>query len=409
MAILAPVMVAHAGKLPFMRVLMARGTRGKGHAIERLLALGKMTLHASYLCMFSEKRVSSLDMVRDGEMGGLPTGFVVTRFAVAGICPMGELSGVPIGVAIETVRERDFRLKVLGLVTGLASHGCMLAEQRIVGLAMIEPVGRKNLLPTAGDVAACAVAAKTAAVRILVTRRAVGEQCEVLVLDGSSLDRRSRPVALRAIHPGMRADQWIARAVMREEGRILPGILRVAVSTPAAQLSGVHIAVARRAGCFETRERAVEVVTFEYGAILRIEVLRDVAPGALELRVLSFEFPSRLGVVEFVLGRRPPHQAVVQPVVLGMASRAVVIARTGFHLRGMVATLLRQTVSDLLVAVQTAKLRRSRAEYVAPGALQRSLKIVVRSAQRTGRHLCEDFRPQHRYAAQQQRAHTETR
>ena len=36
----------------------------------------------------------------------------------------------------------------------------MLAEQRIVGAVMVEPVGRKNLFPAAGDVAARAIAAE---------------------------------------------------------------------------------------------------------------------------------------------------------------------------------------------------------------------------------------------------------
>ena len=196
---------------------------------------------------------------------------------------------------------------------------------------------------------------------------------------------------------------------MREEGRILPGILRVAIGAPVAQLAGMHIAMARCAGGFETGKRGVEVVTREHGAVLRIDVFGGVALRALELRVFSFEFPSRLRVVEFVLGRRPSHQPVIQSVVLGMASRAVVTARTGFHLPGMVAALLRQAMGDLLVAIQAAKLRCSRAEHVAPGALQRSLEIVVRFAERTGRHLCKQFRPQHRNASQQQRTYAETR
>ena len=196
---------------------------------------------------------------------------------------------------------------------------------------------------------------------------------------------------------------------MREEGRILPGILRVAIGAPVAQLAGMHIAMARCAGGFETGKRGVEVVTLEHGAVLRIDVFGGVALRALELRVFSFEFPSRLRVVEFVLGRRPSHQPVIQSVVLGMASRAVVTARGGFHLCGMVAALLRQTMGDLLVAVQAAELRRSRAEHVAPGALQRSLEVVMRLAERTGRHLCIYCRRQHRYAPQQQPAHSKTR
>jgi hypothetical protein len=190
MAILAAVIVARGRELPFVRVLMARRAGGEGHAIHGVFAFWRMTLRARRLRMFSEQRVSGLDVVRDREIGRLPTGYIVTGFAVASVGPVRKLPCVLVAVAIETPLERDMRFEILGLMTLLASHGRMFAKQRIVGLAMIEPVGGKNLFPSAGDVAAGAIAAKAAAVRVLVARRAVAEQGKVLVLDRIPRARR---------------------------------------------------------------------------------------------------------------------------------------------------------------------------------------------------------------------------
>ena len=143
---------------------------------------------------------------------------------------------------------------------------------------------------------------------------------------------------------------------------------RVAIGAPPAQLTLVHVAMAACAGCFQTCKRGVEVLTLEYGAVLRIDVFRRMALRAFQLRVFPFELPSGLRVIQFLLGDRPSHQPVIQPVMLRVASRAIITART-FHLCGMVAALLRKTVGDLLVTIQAAELRRSRTEHVATGAL----------------------------------------
>jgi len=141
-------------------------------------------------------------------------------------------------------------------------------------------------------------------------------------------------------------------------------------------------------------EGRVEIVPLEDGAVLRIDVFRGVTLGALQLRMFPFQLPSRLRVIEFFLGNGPSHQPVFQPVVLRVAARAVVAALAGFHLGRMVAALFREAVRDLLVAAQAAELSRSRSEHVAFSALQRPIEILVRPAERTGRHLCEHFRYQ---------------
>lgn len=132
-------------------------------------------------------------------MSWFPTGFVVTRLAVAAICATGKLSCVLIGVTIETPRERDMRFEILGFVTILASDCGMSSKQRVVGLAVVKTIRRENLFPAASHVAACAIPAEATTVRVLMARRAVVERSKVLVLDSRTHRRRTGPVALGAL------------------------------------------------------------------------------------------------------------------------------------------------------------------------------------------------------------------
>jgi hypothetical protein len=155
-AILAPVIMWFGRELALVRVRMARRAGCEGNAIHGVLAFWQMTPRACHLRMFSEKRVGGFSVVGDSETGRLPTRFGMTRFAVAAVVPMRKLPTVLVAVAIETVLERDMPFEILGLVAALANHCGVLAEQRLVRPAMIEPVTRKNLLPTARDMAVCA-------------------------------------------------------------------------------------------------------------------------------------------------------------------------------------------------------------------------------------------------------------
>jgi len=121
----------------------------------------------------------------------------------------------------------------------------------------------------------------------------------------------------------------------------------------------------------------------------RIEVLLCVALGAFELRVLSFQLPARQRVIEFIPGRWPPHDAVIRPVMLGVAPAAIVIAWSGFRLCRVIAALFVDAARDFLMAIETLKLGRLASEGMALGALEWPFQIVVRLAERAGRHLRE--------------------
>ena len=127
---------------------------------------------------------------------------------------------------------------------------------------------------------------------------------------------------------------------MREAGWLFPRLLGVAVGALQAQLAGMHVAMAGLASGFQGCKCRVEIVPLEHGPILRADVLRHVALGAFELRVLAFEFPSRLGVVEFLSGNRPTHQPVVESIVFRVAARAIITTRIRLDLRRVVTVLL---------------------------------------------------------------------
>jgi len=201
---------------------------------------------------------------------------------------------------------------------------------------------------------------------------------------GSGVHNRSSQYSGRRDHPF--ADMLGGPEVLgsnRRRGAFLLGDKTGA----GTQLSGMHVAMARSARGVQRGKGRVRVLALERGAIPWSNVFRRVALGALELRMLAFELPPRLRVVEFLLGHGPAHQAMIQAVVLGVAARAIIAARCRLDLRCMIAVLFVEAVRDFLVAIKAAKLCRSRTEHVALGTCQRPFEIVMRFRERPRRHL----------------------
>lgn len=385
---LAPVIARRRGKLPFVHILMARGALRERHFVLRVFAFGHVALRARHLRMFLEQRIRRRRMILDGVTGRLPGFFVVARFAVASIFTMNKLPAVNVSVAIQAAIKRNGCFEILGLVTVLAGNRGVFAQQRVLRLAVIEAVAGIDLLPAACHMAQRAIAAKGLAMNVFVTRPAIGVLHKIPVRNsGGFLVDRNRLVAPVAGDVDMQARERVTALVMREPRWFFPRVLRVAIGARALQLAHVHVAMASRAGGFQSRKCLFELATFERRPVPRIDVFCGVALRALQLRVFPFELPTGLKVVELFLRHRPSHYLMVQPVVLGMAARAIVIAGRRFNLRGVIPALLRQAKSNFLVTVQTAQLWRSRAEHVAFSALQRPVEIVMCLAEWTRRHL----------------------
>ena len=68
---------------------------------------------------------------------------------------------------------------------------------------------------------------------------------------------------------------------MLKARRILPGILRVAIQTSAAQLSCVDVPMATDAACVQASKRRVQIATLEQQLVFRIDEFRRVAFCAL--------------------------------------------------------------------------------------------------------------------------------
>jgi hypothetical protein len=162
-----------------------------------------MALAAFHLSMFSHQRVSCVDVIGDGKARRLPAAFGVTRLAITAILSLRELSGMRIVMAIQASCERHRSFEILRLVAVFADERCMFTEQRIVRTAVIESVVGAYLFPAAGDVTGCAVAAKGAAMNVLMARCAEFQQNGRPVLDGAIGRGRGSFVALSALKARM--------------------------------------------------------------------------------------------------------------------------------------------------------------------------------------------------------------
>ena len=160
-----------------------------------------------------------------------------------------------------------------------------------------------------------------------------------LVLDRAAGEGCRRFMTLGALDFGVETGERVRRAIVRESRRVFPRGLRVAFGTVRAQLAGVDIAMARRAGRVERGEGGIKVVPLQHLAIAGIDEFGCVALGAFELSMFAFQFPAGLSMVELFFGHRPTHDPMVEPIVFGVAAGAIVAARF-FHLRRVISALL---------------------------------------------------------------------
>jgi hypothetical protein len=124
-------------------------------------------------------------------------------------------------VAINAFRVGDRRSKVLGLVALPARHDGVFAQQRELGLAVIEASAKLRRLPAGCRMALLAVPRQGPTVRVLVAASAVFVESKAPILD--LLPKRDdRFVALGAIHIFVLARERIPAPVVREAWRLLP-------------------------------------------------------------------------------------------------------------------------------------------------------------------------------------------
>src|ERR1019366_9076597 len=181
---------------------------------------------------------------RHGIGGGLPALGGMAACAVAGIGACGELPPMDVLVAGLTLHVRHRGLEVGGLVTLIAGHRRVLAEQREFLLGMVE---RRD-----GIARRLAAGGKRTAMRVLVTIGALSEGDTGVADDfRCGVGRRQRAVAPGALHLGMGAGEFVFGGGMVEPRDIFPFGGRVGDRVTAlafiAQLALMLILVAGRA------------------------------------------------------------------------------------------------------------------------------------------------------------------
>lgn len=124
--------------------------------------------------MASGQGESRLRVIGDGERRGRKPFDRMAGFTRAAIETASELSGMGIGMAIGAQLMGNLLFEIAAAMAFLATDVHMFAAQREIRQIMIEPIAR-HALPSLGAVAARTVLAESAAMRILMARRAIAE------------------------------------------------------------------------------------------------------------------------------------------------------------------------------------------------------------------------------------------
>jgi len=198
-----------------------------------------------------ERKISFL--VRNlSELGRCETFDLVTRFTLAVIRPLRELSGMRILMAIYTERMSGLVAKMAVRMALLTRNLAMLAVQGEIRQVMIERTAG-NVLPTLRVVALHAILAEAAAMRILMTRRAIVELETVEFCECCNrfvahlLTRPNFRMAFATRNGLMPAGEAKPGAIVRELGRRFPSLLAVAFLAGSAELATMLVCMARRA------------------------------------------------------------------------------------------------------------------------------------------------------------------
>ena len=192
-------------------------------------------------------------------------------------------------------------------------------------------------------------------------------------------------MALLALHLCVLPGERIARLCVIERSRnIFPVREVVAGGACGTKAPAMRIVVASRARLGESDEASIQILDLDQRAFGRQHVLGRVALAAVHTRMFPFQ---RVSGQFMVKGFGVPlHEWEVEPVVIGVALRALLARSRPHPVGGMQSLASGQAVGDFDVAVQAFEDGLS-AQLVAGGAAGRAFQIRMRASQRTGRNL----------------------
>ncbi len=296
------------------------------------------------------QRVFCGRVIFDGKCGRLEAIHRVTLGAFTAAGTTEELPLVRVLMAVHAFRKRYRRLEVPMRVAVAACHGRMFAQQRKLCLGMIESLQLSNAVPVRRVMARLTGGAKTTLVRIRMTRRAFCKRNPCVfhvwlcIGDGR--------VALSAGRFFVRAGQREFRLGVVKERRRLPTLDRVAARAIFPQLPAVFVLMAACALRGQSKISPIEFLD-EYSASgwARNE-FRLMAVLACDTGMLSGKRKARLGMVHGLTARFPVDELKFDPVVLGMAGRAIFAGSARSYPHRVHPTMLIKSFADFHVAVQ---------------------------------------------------------
>ena len=214
----------------------------------------QVTLVAGDGGMLAEQWIQAFRVRRHGIGGGLPAIGGMAAGAVARVFACGELPPMDVLVTGLTLHVRHRGLEIGGLMTLVASHRRVLAEQREFGFGMVERRhGVSGGLPGGIVMTRVTAGGERAMVRVFVTIGALCEGDAGIAYDlGGRIGRGQRGMALGALHLDVGASEFVFSRGMVESRDVFPFGGRVGDRVTAfafvPQLPFVFIVVARHAG-----------------------------------------------------------------------------------------------------------------------------------------------------------------
>lgn len=206
MALLASVPPRRARKLPLVFIGVAIHALRELDFELRILARGHVALGTLHTGVREDQREPSLRVVGGGEGGWTPSLDRVTTLALSAIGAEHKLASMGIGlVAIRACIVWNRGLEVGPLVTTFAGNFKVLADQRVIGLRVIEGCCEIRFFPRECCVARIASLSELSLVRIAMTIGTVGERQPCI----ADLSVGAGRVATRTEHVAMFAGQRI--------------------------------------------------------------------------------------------------------------------------------------------------------------------------------------------------------
>ena len=189
----------------------------------------------------------------------------------------------------------------------------------------------------------------------------------------------SRRVTLFAFHlPVLPGERIAGLRVIEGAGDIFPVREVVAGNAIRPEASAMWIFVAGGTGFGDANKTVVEVFDFDQCALSGGNMFRSMALLALHTRMLALERVARLFVVEGL--RVPLDQREVEPVMIGVALRALLAGARPDSIREVQSLASRKPLCNFPVAVKALENRLS-AQFVAGRATRRAFQILVSAGQ----------------------------